>query len=118
MTMDRQLKKEIVMEVRGAVKAAMEEYEEQWLTGEELCKQFQMFNKDWLYRYGHLLPREHVVVADPYSNISQATRWAYPKHKIARMINEGQLRYIEANIEKPTKKNINNLKQNDYERLS
>lgn len=113
--MDRQLKKEIVLEVRDALKAAMEEYQEQWLTGDELCRQFQMFNKDWLYRYGHLLPREHVVVADPDSNISQATRWAYPQHKIARMIQEGQLRYIEASIEKPTKKS-NNLKKNDYER--
>jgi len=115
--MDRKLREEIIAEVSKAVTAALLNMQEQWLTADKLCEQFQMFNKDWLYRYGHLLPREHVVVADPDSNISQATRWAYPKHKIARMINEGQLRYIEASIEKPTKKN-NNLKQNDYERLS
>ena len=115
--MDRMLRAEIIAEIRKTMTEALEIANEQWLTGDELCRQFQMFNKDWLYRYGHLLPREHVVVADPDSNVSQATRWAYPQHKIARMLQEGQLRYIEANIEKPNKKN-NNLKQNDYERLS
>ena len=37
--MDKMLRAEIVGEVRRAMKESLEMYREQWVSGEELCKQ-------------------------------------------------------------------------------
>ena len=66
-----------------------EEDEEVWLSGDELCRQFQMFTPFWLKRYGHLLPRTKVVVVD--GDDEHGKRWAYPRNKIQRMAREGKL---------------------------
>ena len=43
--MDRQLRAEIVAEVRKSMTEILEVANERWLTGDELCEQFQMFSK-------------------------------------------------------------------------
>lgn len=86
--MDRILRQEIVNEVRRATMEAMEVYNEVYLTGTELCEQFQMFTTDWLKRNGERLPRAVI----PGSN-----RRGYPRNKIARMIADGSIKDIGIN---------------------
>lgn len=91
------MNKDDLMEVKSVVRRAMEEslemYDEQWVTGEELCRWFQMFTKDWLKRYGHALPRVQAVVAG-VDGAKHKTGWAYPRHKIARMVQNGEIRQL------------------------
>lgn len=85
--MDRILRAEIVAEVKQTVAEAMEMYNEQWLTGEQLMERFGFITKDWLKKYGETLPRERMEVVD-HDGTLKCSRWGYPLHKIQRMIAE------------------------------
>ena len=89
--MDRLLKAEIVAEVRKSMTEILEVANERWLTGDELCQQFQMFSPGWLKSYGERLPRQRAEVSD---NGVKVSRWAYPPHRIARMIQEGSIKEV------------------------
>jgi hypothetical protein len=89
--MDRVLRAEIVAEVKRSMAEILEVANEKWLTGEELCKQFQMFSPGWLKAYGERLPRQRAEVQD---GGTKASRWAYPMHKIARMIQDGTIKEL------------------------
>ena len=89
--MDRLLRAEIVAEVRKSMTEILESANEKWLTGDELCEQFQMFSPGWLKAYGERLPRQRAEVMDGCTKVS---RWAYPQHKIARMINDGTIKNL------------------------
>ena len=89
--MDRLLRNEIVAEVRKSMTEILESANEKWLTGDELCEQFQMFSPGWLKAYGDRLPRQRAEVMDGCTKVS---RWAYPQHKIARMINDGTIKNL------------------------
>ena len=86
--MDRKLREEIVAEVQKAVTLSMLSLQEQYLTADELCKQFQMFTKDWLEKYGDCLPRKRVRVTH-LNGETRGTRFAYPRFKIAQNIVDG-----------------------------
>ena len=86
--MDRKLREEIVAEVQKALQIQALSIQEQWLTGEELCKQFQMFTEDWVEKYGDVLPRKKVHVTH-MNGKTRGTRWAYPQHQIAMNIADG-----------------------------
>ena len=88
-TMDRKLREEIVAEVQKATTAVMLKLDERWITADELCKQFQMFTKDWVEKYGDILPRKKVNVECTISGEKRGTRWAYPQHQIAMNIADG-----------------------------
>ena len=87
--MDRKLREEIAVEVQKAVTAAMMAVGERWITADELCNQFQMFSKDWVEKYGDILPRKKVKVECTISGEKRGTRWAYPQHQIALNIANG-----------------------------
>ena len=87
--MDRKLREEITAEVQKAVTAAMMAVWERWITADELCKQFQMFTKDWVEKYGDVLPRKKVNVECTISGEKRGTHWAYPQHEIAMNIRNG-----------------------------
>lgn len=89
--MDRMLRAEIIATVRQTMQEVMESADEVWLTKEQLMEQFGMFSQEWLNRNGELLPREYASVIWPDGE-EKFTRWAYPKHKINRMIQEGKLK--------------------------
>ena len=89
--MDRVLRAEIVAEVRRSMTDILEVANEKWLTGEELCKQFQMFSPGWLKAYGERLPRQRAEVQEGGVKTS---RWAYAQHKSARMIQDGTIREL------------------------
>ena len=92
--MDRMLRAEIVATVRQTVAEVMEGADEVWLSPEEFCKTFGMFSLEWLRRHGELLPREKVRIVLEDGMVKESRSWAYPKHKINRLIREGKLREI------------------------
>ena len=92
--MDRILRAEIIATVRQTVAEVMEGADEVWLSPEEFCKTFGMFSPEWLRRHGELLPREKVRIVLEDGTVKESRSWAYPKHKINRLIREGLLREI------------------------
>lgn len=81
--------------VRQAMTEVLEGADEVWLSPEEMCKQFGMFTKEWLARNGDLLPREKVGIVMEDGTVKESRSWAYPKHRINRMIKEGRLKQME-----------------------
>lgn len=88
----RLLRAEVTATVKDAVKSAMEVYEERWLTKEELIRQFGVFSESWLKKYGKMLPRVRVTVEDGGESV--VSRWAYPQHRIARMLAGDEVRFV------------------------
>ena len=89
--MERKLFDRIIQVVVKAVTEAMMRICEKYITADELCEQFQMFSKGWLKAYGDRLPRQRAEVMDEGVKVS---RWAYPQHKIARMIQDGSIKEL------------------------
>lgn len=104
---DPMLRSEIIGVVRSAMSEVMEQMEERWVTPKELSQQFAFFTKSWLEDYGHLLPREKVVVRGNGAECS--THWSYPLHKINRMVAEGAFRVIEYQAAMKNRKSKINL---------
>lgn len=77
--------------VMASLQAAMEIYEERWVTAAELSKQVSMMTPDWIREYGWKLPRERLSVTDAEGR-QRVSRWGYPLHQIQRMIKEGRFR--------------------------
>lgn len=96
--MDRVLRAQVVNEVRAAMAAIMEEYDERWVTAEELVKQFQMFTPGWMERYGYMLPRVRAVAME--GTTEHKTRFAYPRNRIARMIADGSIEELKGTKQK------------------
>ena len=89
--MDRLLRAEIIATVRETRREMLEGADEVWLKPKQLLEQFGMLSQEWLDTNGHLLPREYASVIWP-GDKEVCTRYAYPKHKINRMIMNGELK--------------------------
>ena len=98
--MDKILRAEIIATVRETMREMLEGADEVWLKPKQLLEQFGMLSQEWLDKYAELLPREPASIIWP-DGVEECTRWAYPKHKINRMIQEGKLKYM-----KPTDKMV------------
>lgn len=85
------LRAEIIATVRATMQEVLEGADEVWLKPKQLLEQFGMLTQEWLDNNGHLLPREYASVVLPDGK-EKCTRWAYPKHKINRMIMNGELK--------------------------
>jgi hypothetical protein len=85
------LRAEIIATVRETMREMLEGADEVWLKPKQLLEQFGMLSQEWLDNNGHLLPREYASVVLPDGE-EKCTRWAYPMHKINRMIQEGKLK--------------------------
>lgn len=101
------LKNEDRVEIMKAVKVALKQiygtqkdYERSNLliTAEELSKRFPCFSKDWLQRFGYLLPRERV---NKWEDETCLDRWGYRWYEIQRGIHEGRYSFLSPFIEKP-----------------
>ena len=77
---------------RKIIYEILEVEQEKWISGDELCEQFQMFSKGWLKAYGDRLPRQRAEVND--NGEIKVSHWAYPQHKIARMIQDGTIKNL------------------------
>lgn len=90
---DKDTRIAIAQAVKAAVQSEVAQYAEEWVTGEELCRKYQMFNKDWLKQYGHSLPRTRAWVTVENGE-THKTRWAYASHQIARMIETNEIKNL------------------------
>ena len=86
--MDRELRREIREDVQKAMTAIMSQIQEQWLTGEELCKQFSMITPKLLKYHGDIFPRKRITLVG-VNGVIRSTRWAYPRYQIAHNIASG-----------------------------
>ena len=86
--MDKKLREEILVTVQKAVEVAMVKAGERWISGQELCQQFQMFSPKWLKTYGDVLPRRRVTVTG-LDGVAHSSHWAYAQHEIALNIANG-----------------------------
>ena len=91
--MDKLLRTQIVNEVSQSVALATETYKEEWVNGDQLIALFGMFTKGWLKTYGHLLPRTRAEVTEQDGR-KRTTAWAYPRHKIARMVANNEIKHL------------------------
>lgn len=94
MTLDKATREAIAQAVRKATVEMHEVYQEQWLTGSQLCEVMPVFTKEWLHRYGSTLPRECVRVTTN-DGVTHKTSWCYPKMKILRMMADGGFRGLQ-----------------------
>lgn len=85
------LRAEIIATVRATMQEVLEGADEVWLKPKQLLEQFGMLSQEWLDTNGHLLPREYASVIWPDGS-EKSTRYAYPMHKINRMIMNGELK--------------------------
>ena len=91
MRLEKELQCAIMRTIEEGVREAMSQFGEEYVTGKELCKRFQMFTPNWLKLYGHLLPRTRAEVTEQ-SGESHVTGWCYPVNKIGRMIESGEIK--------------------------
>ena len=99
---DLQTRLELAQVVNQAAREAYLLYNEEWISGKELCKQFQMIPKSWLKTHKHLLPQGTLRYRDKDGN-EKVTNPAYPKHRINQMIMEGKLDFTEHCEYRPTR---------------
>lgn len=89
---------ELKMVVRRAIEEEREMYDEVWLTEKELIAQFGMFTHDWLKKYGQCLQPARAIVVDEKGVEHPTQGWAYPKHKIQRMIASGEIMKLRCRV--------------------
>ena len=84
--------------VRRAIEEEREMYDEVWLTEKQLLEQFGMFTHDWLKKYGQCLQPARAIVVDEQGVEHPTHGWAYPKHKIQRMIASGEITKLRCRV--------------------
>ena len=84
--------------VRRAIEEEREMYDEVWLTEKQLLQQFGMFTHDWLKKYGHCLQPARAIVVDEQGVEHPTQRLAYPKHRIQRMIANGEILKLKCRV--------------------
>ena len=95
MTMDEL--NELKLVLRRAIEEEREMYDEVWLTEKQLLEQFGMFTHDWLKKYGQCLQPARAIVVDG-QGVERRSGWAYPKHKIQRMIASGEIMKLRCRV--------------------
>lgn len=90
--MDRQLRQEIVSEVRDEFRKAMEGLQERWVTAETLSKHVETLRPRWLEKNGHCFGRTRVEYTD--KNGKHAQSWLYPLNEIMQMMQDGRIKNL------------------------
>lgn len=91
--MDYTTRTEIMQAVKTAVGQLIDKTDERWLSGRELCEQFQCFTPSWLKKYGELLPRVQATVTGPDGS-AHKTGWVYPRNKLQEMMHSGKMDFV------------------------
>ena len=92
MRLDKETRIAIAAEVREALDAALR-VSDDYVSGKELGRKYQMFSVSWLKSYGHLLPRTRAVVTGK-DGWQHASGWCYPVGRIGRMIESGEIKRL------------------------
>ena len=61
---------------------------EEWLSADELCRQFQMFNPRLLKQHGDKFGRKRITMTGKNGG-KYSSHWAYPRYRIAKNIADG-----------------------------
>lgn len=96
--MTREELNELKAVVRRAIEEEREMYDEVWLTEKQLLEQFGMFTHDWIKKYGHCLQPARAIVVDAQGVEHPTQSWAYPKHRIQRMIASGEITKLRCRV--------------------
>lgn len=91
--LDKKTRDDLVATIKRVAIEILEGPKETWLTGDEVSKMFPFFSKEWIRRYGYLLPRKHIVIVDKHG-AETTGRWFYSRNKILRMIQENDTLYF------------------------
>ena len=86
--MDRQLRQEIREDVQKAIASSVMMMQEQWLSADDLCKQFAMITPKLLKYHGDIFPRKRITMVG-MNGVPKSTHWAYPRYEIAMNIANG-----------------------------
>ena len=86
--MDRQLRQEIRNDVQRAIASSVAQMQEQWLSADDLCKQFAMITPKFLKYHGDIFPRRRITMTG-MNGVTKSTHWAYPRYEIAMNIANG-----------------------------
>ena len=86
--MDRQLRQEIRNDVQKAIASSVAQMQEQWLSADDLCKQFAMITPKFLKYHGDIFPRRKITMTGT-NGVTKSTHWAYPRYEIAMNIANG-----------------------------
>ena len=92
MRLDKETRNAIAAEIREALDAALGAQDD-YVSGKELGRKYQMFSASWLKSYGHLLPRTRAVVTGEDGN-QHTSGWCYPVGRIGRMIESGEVKRL------------------------
>ena len=91
--LDKKTRDDLVATIKRVAVEILEGPKETWLTGDEVTKMWLFFTKDWIKKYGYLLPRKRIVTIDKDGPTNG--RWYYSRNKILRMIQENDTLYFE-----------------------
>ena len=91
--MEKQLRVEIVAEVKRSVEKAMEVYNEVWLTDDLLAEHISVMTKRWLRDHGDMLPRTPIEWTDKKGS-KHSSSYLYPLHRIQAMMNDGRIKEL------------------------
>ena len=107
MRLDKETRTAIAAEIREALDAALR-VSDDYVSGKELGRKYQMFSASWLKSYGHLLPRTRAVVTGKDGR-QHTSGWCYPVGRIGRMIESGEIKRLGSEL-------FGELNLNDYEK--
>ena len=97
--LDRNSRADLMATVRRAAIEILEGPQEEWITADEVSKRFPFFNKEWMKKYGYLLPRKRVEVMDKKGSITKS-HWYYSRNKILRMVRDNDILRFEELIDR------------------
>jgi hypothetical protein len=86
--MDKQLRREIREDVQAALRNAVLQMEERWISGKELCRQFAMITPKFLKAHGDIFPRRKITIRG-INGRAVSTHYGYAQHEIALNIANG-----------------------------
>ncbi len=96
---DKKTKDELISTVKRVAIEILEGPQENWITADEVSKMLLFFNKDWMKKYGCLLPRKRVEVTDKNGVITKS-RWYYSRNRILRMVRDNDILRFEDLIDR------------------
>ena len=96
--MDRIFEAKLLALIDRKLTERLEGADEVWLKPKQLLEQFGMFTHEWLKKYGQCLQPARAIVVDEQGVEHPTQGWAYPKHKIQRMIASGEIMKLRCRV--------------------
>lgn len=75
--LDKKTRDELISTVKGVAIEILEGPKETWITADEVTKISPFFSKEWMKRYGYLLPRKRIVTINKNGEIKG--HWFYSR---------------------------------------